>query len=213
MTAPGSAASGASFTQAGATESLPLFPLPLVLFPHARTQLRIFESRYLEMTRECSSSGTGFGVVHFSPADDEAPAHHAAIGTEALIADFSTLDDGLLGLEVRGHRRFRIRSTRARDDGLIIGEVEWLPPEPRQEVRPEHAVLQNILRELLQHQAFAEVIEADPDDASALGMALASVLPLESASAQELLAVTDPHDRLRALCVLLEQASETSTEQ
>lgn len=194
--------------ESAVTESLPLFPLPLVLFPRARTQLRIFESRYLEMTRECSASGSGFGVVHFSPADDNRPARHAAIGTEALIEDFSTLNDGLLGLEVRGNRRFRIRSTRARDDGLIIGEVEWLPAEPRLEVQPEHAVLQGILRELLQHQAFAEIIDADGDDASALGMALASVLPLETASAQELLAVTDPHDRLQALCSLLEQAPE-----
>jgi len=193
-------------------ESLPLFPLPLVLFPGARTQLRIFESRYLEMTRECSAKGTGFGVVHFTPADDDKPARHAAIGTEAIIEDFSTLDDGLLGIEVRGGRRFRIRATRAREDGLIIGEVEWLPAEPRLEVQPEHAVLQNILRELLQHRAFAELIDADADDASALGMALASVLPLESESAQELLAVSDPHDRLRALCILLEETPEESSD-
>jgi len=195
------------------TESLPLFPLPLVLFPGARTQLRIFESRYLEMTRECSANGTGFGVVHFSPADDNKPARHAAIGTEAVIEDFSTLDDGLLGIEVRGSRRFRIRATRAREDGLIIGDVEWLPAEPGLEVQPEHAVLQNILRELLQHQAFADLIDADADDASALGMALASVLPLESENAQELLAVTDPHDRLRALCMLLEDAPDDLPEQ
>jgi len=200
-------------TNPQSTESLPLFPLPLVLFPGARTQLRIFESRYLEMTRECSASGTGFGVVHFSPADDNTPARHAAIGTEALIDDFSTLDDGLLGIEVRGNRRFRIRSTRAREDGLIIGEVEWLPAEPRLQVRPEHAVLQNILRELLQHQAFADILDADTDDASALGMALASVLPLETENAQELLAVTDPHDRLRALCLLLENAPQDLPEQ
>lgn len=197
---------------ASATEPLPLFPLPLVLFPGARTQLRIFESRYLEMTRECSAGGTGFGVVHFSPADDNKPARHAAIGTEAVIEDFSTLDDGLLGIEVRGSRRFRIRSTRAREDGLIIGDVEWLPAEPRLAVQPEHAVLQNILRELLQHQAFAELLDADADDASALGMALASVLPLETESAQELLAVTDPHDRLRALCMLLEESPEEPSE-
>lgn len=200
-------------TDSPATESLPLFPLPLVLFPGARTQLRIFESRYLEMTRECSAGGTGFGVVHFSPADENKPARHAAIGTEAVIEDFSTLDDGLLGITVRGSRRFRIRATRAREDGLIIGDVEWLPAEPRLAVQPEHAVLQNILRELLQHRAFADMIDADADDASALGMALASVLPLETQSAQELLAVTDPHDRLRALCVLLEESPEDLPEQ
>lgn len=199
-------------TPAPETESLPLFPLPLVLFPGGRTRLRIFESRYLEMTREVSAGGTGFGMVHFTPADERGPARHAAIGTEAIIEDFSTLDDGLLGIEVRGSRRFRIRSTRAREDGLITARVEWLPPEPRQQVRPEHAVLQNILRELVRHQGFADLIAADADDASALGMALASVLPLEAENAQELLAVTDPHERLRALCILLEESSEESSD-
>ena len=39
-------------------------------------------------------------------------------------------------------------------------------------------------------------------------MALAALLPLETAHAQELLAVSDPNERLRALCTLLEDASE-----
>lgn len=189
------------------TEQLPLFPLPMVLFPRARTQLRIFESRYLNMTRDCSATGTGFGIVHFDPGDEERPAHHAAIGTEAVIEDFSTLDDGLLGIAVRGQRRFRVLATSARDDGLIVGEVEWLPPEPPLPVRPEFAVLQGILRELLRHEAFADLVEADSDDASALGMALAALLPLEPENAQELLAVSDPDERLRALNLLLEEAT------
>ncbi|MCA1778270.1 MAG: LON peptidase substrate-binding domain-containing protein [Xanthomonadaceae bacterium] len=186
------------------SDTLPLFPLPLVLFPQATSQLRIFESRYLEMTRECSSQGKGFGIVHFEAAADGRPARHAAIGTEALIEDFSTLEDGLLGIKVRGRRRFRIRSTHARDDGLIIGQVEWLAPEPRLAVNPEHAVLQAVLRELARHDSFAGLADADIDDASALGMALASILPLEPPQAQELLAVTDPYERLRALCWLLD---------
>lgn len=187
-------------------ESLPLFPLPMVLFPRALTRLRIFEQRYLDMTRECAAAGTGFGIVHFEPAGGDRPARHAAIGTEAIIEDFSTLDDGLLGLDVRGRRRFRIHTTAARDDGLIIGQVEWLADEPAMPVAPEFAVLQNILRELIHHQAFAGTIDAaaDRDDASMLGMALAAALPLPSAQAQELLAVSDPEERLRGLCRLLE---------
>lgn len=187
-------------------ESLPLFPLPLVLFPRALTRLRIFEQRYLDMTRACAASGTGFGIVHFQPAGDNRPARHAAIGTEAVIEDFSTLDDGLLGLDVRGRRRFRIQSTAARDDGLIIGQVEWLPDEPAIPVAPEFAVLQNILRELIHHQAFSGAVDAgsDRDDASVLGMTLAAALPLPTDQAQELLAVSDPEERLRGLCRLLE---------
>ncbi|MGB0514537.1 MAG: LON peptidase substrate-binding domain-containing protein, partial [Wenzhouxiangellaceae bacterium] len=184
-------------------ESLPLFPLPLVLFPGAISRLRIFENRYLAMTRECSAKGTGFGIVHFQPAGENQPARHAAIGTEALIEDFTTLEDGLLGITVRGRRRFRIHSTRARDDGLILGQVEWIPAEPALPVDPEFAVLQAVLRELAGHDAFAELNRVESDDASALGMALASVLPLDVMHAQELLAVSDPNERLRVLGLLL----------
>jgi len=190
------------------TDELPLFPLPLVLFPRARTRLRIFEQRYLDMTRDCSAAGTGFGIVHFEPGGGGRPARHAAIGTEALIEDFTTLDDGLLGIDVRGARRFRVHATSARDDGLIIGRVEWMASEPSMQVKPEFAVLQGILRELLHHDAFAELVDADSDDASALGMALAALLPLDAASAQELLAVSDPDERLRALCALLENGGD-----
>lgn len=192
-------------------DELPLFPLPLVLFPNARVQLRIFEQRYLDMTRDCSARGSGFGVVHYHAGDEERPARHAAIGTEAMIHDFTTLEDGLLGLTVRGQRRFRIHNTRARDNGLIIGRVAWLPEEPSIAVDPEHAVLQGVLRELSQHPAFSELNDVDCDDASELGMALAAALPLESDHAQELLAVSDPTDRLGALLRLLETGESDET--
>jgi len=186
-------------------ESLPLFPLPVVLFPRARTRLRIFEQRYLDMTRDCAASGSGFGIVHVQPASDGRPARHAAIGTEAVIEDFTTLEDGLLGIDVRGRRRFRVHTTGARDTGLIIGQVEWIPSEPKLPVAPEFAVLQAILRELMHNKALAEEIDSgtDRDDASILGMTLASVLPIPSEQAQELLAVSDPEERLRGLLQLL----------
>lgn len=187
------------------SERLPLFPLPLVLFPWARLPLRIFESRYLRMVRDCSEAGTGFGVVRHHPAEPERRAGHAQIGTEALIEDFATLADGLLGIQCRGRRRFRIIDTRAQDDGLLIGTVEWLPPEPAVEVPPAFAALQTMLREVLQHREFAGVIDAEPDDASSLGLALAAVLPLHADHAQAMLEVTDPEYRLECLVSLLER--------
>ena len=41
---------------------MPLFPLASVLFPGGQLQLRIFEPRYLDLVRECTRHGTGFGV-------------------------------------------------------------------------------------------------------------------------------------------------------
>lgn len=186
---------------------LPLFPLPVVLFPDACLPLRIFETRYLNLVRDCGRTGSGFGVVHYS-GTPESPGH-AGVGTEALIEDFTTLDDGLLGIQCRGRRKFRIVETRSRDDGLLIGRVEWLAREPRQPVPPQHAALQSMLRELLRHQEFTGIIDPDPDDASSLGMALSSVVPLEAEHAQSLLEVTDPIDRLDQLVNLIGRLGET----
>ncbi len=192
------------------TQQLPLFPLQMVLFPNAKLPLRIFERRYIDMVRDSMRAGHGVGVVARFPGDDESPAWHAKSGTEAVITDFTTLEDGLLGLQTRGQRRFTIASTHARDDGLLIGEVEWLAPEPARPVAPDHAALQTLIRELLRHAEVADQLEVEPDDSSSLGFALASILPLDLGQAQQLLEMTDPGDRLDALLPLVEQAMVTS---
>ena len=189
------------------SESLPLFPLQTVLFPDALLPLRIFESRYIDMVRECMRAGHGFGVVARFPEDDQGEAWHARIGTEAIITDFTTLEDGLLGLATRGQRRFLIESTQARHDGLLIGEVVWLPPEPARPVAPEYAALQTLMRELLRHEELAAQLQVDTDNAGSLGFALASILPLELKQAQQLLEITDPQQRLETLMPLVEQAT------
>lgn len=184
--------------------TLPLFPLPLVLFPGAGIPLRIFESRYLEMVRDCSRNDTGFGIVRIEQDGGE-PPRHAVVGTEARIRDFSTLDDGLLGIDCVGTRRFRITATRARDNGLIMADVEWLATEAPRPVPARYAALQTMLREILQHREFRDLTDADPDEAVSLGMTLSSVLPLDSAQAQMLLELTEPVSRLERLVELLQR--------
>ena len=190
------------------SESLPLFPLQTVLFPEALLPLRIFESRYIDMVRECLRAGHGFGVVARFPQDERGSAWHARIGTEAIITDFTTLEDGLLGLSTRGQRRFLIESTQARQNGLLIGQISWLAPEPARPVAPQYAALQTLMHELLRHEALAAQLQVEPDQADSLGFALASVLPLELWQAQQLLEITDPQERLEQLMGLVEQAAD-----
>lgn len=187
--------------------ALPLFPLQTVLFPDALLPLRIFESRYIDMVRECMRAGHGFGVVARFPGDGQVSAWHARIGTEALITDFTTLDDGLLGLSTRGQRRFSIEASSVREDGLLIGQIQWLPPEPARPVAPQHGALQTLIRELLRHESLAAQLQVDTDNASSLGFALASILPLDLGQAQQLLEISDPAERLDALVPLIEQAA------
>ena len=89
-------------------ESLGLFPLHTVLLPGGSLSLRVFERRYLDLVRECGRLGRGFGVCLIMQGEEVGePASAAAYGTEALIEDFGTGEDGLLTLRVRGARRFR----------------------------------------------------------------------------------------------------------
>jgi Lon protease-like protein len=187
-------------------ESLPLFPLKTVLVPGATLGLRVFEPRYLDLVRECGHDGRGFGICLILEGEEAgATTTSAAFGTEARIEDFGADAGGLLTLQVRGARRFHVRRTRVRDNGLVVAQVEWCDPDPDDELRPEHAVLGMLLRGILE-QVGGEHATAPParfDDAGWVGWRLAELLPLDDEQRQLLLQEDDPHARLDALLALL----------
>lgn len=184
--------------------SLPLFPLHAVLVPGAALALRIFERRYLDMLRDCGRSGSGFGVCLILDGHEAgAPAMPAAFGCEAVIEDFDSTADGLLSLRVRGQRRFHALRTRVRDTGLVIAEIEWREDDPAASprLRPEHALLADVLRQILA-QVGAGRSEPAPalfEDAAWVGWRLAELLPLSLPQRQALLQFDDPHLRLQRL--------------
>jgi Lon protease-like protein len=183
-------------------ESLGLFPLHAVLVPGAALELRVFEARYLDLVRDCGRAGRGFGVCMIVDGEEAgAAATPAAWGTEARIEDFGSDAGGLLTLRVRGHRRFHVRRTRVRDNGLVVGEVEWRDPDGDDELRPEHALLGTLLQKILE-QAGGEHANAGPaqlGDAAWVGWRLAELLPLSPVQRQALLQEDDPHTRLQRL--------------
>lgn len=189
----------------GGSETIPLFTLQTVLFPDDELSLRIFEQRYLDMVRDCARDDSSFGVVCSWPAGPERKAEHARIGTEAIMTDFETLDDGLLGVTCRGARRFLIRDTHARDNGLLIGEVDWLAAEPAVRVPVRFGALQTLMQEMILNRQADDPGELD--DAASLGFALAAALSPAADHAQALLEMTDPIARLEALIGLLQKSS------
>jgi len=185
-----------------ALTDLPLFPLSCVLFPGGPLALRIFEQRYLDLVRDCTRRGSGFGVcliLHGREAGE--PAVPAAVGTLARIIDFYTLPDGLLGIQAEGGERFQVTTTRVRDNGLVHGEVRFWPDEPTVAVPPEHGLLATILERLLDKVGgpFAKADRSCYDDASWVGFRLAEHLPLAPPERQQLLQMTDPLQRLTQL--------------
>ena len=95
--------------------NIPLFPLSTVLFPEGELKLRLFEPRYLDMVSECLRMDTGFGICLISAGKEAGQAaEFFSLGTYARIIDFEQMSDGLLGINVRGERRFRVEQFEAR---------------------------------------------------------------------------------------------------
>jgi len=191
---------------------IPLFPLNIVLFPSGPLPLRIFETRYVDMVRRCMREVQGFGVVLIRDAEEAGSADICDVGTMAKIVDFDQLPDGLLGLSCVGRQRFRIHALSRQADGLNLGEVEWLQPEPLLTVPERHARLASLLETVLPQ--LGEVytgIEMHLDDAAWVGHRLAEILPMDLADKQFCLELDDPLRRLDVLAPLIEITAQSDT--
>ncbi|NIJ68908.1 LON peptidase substrate-binding domain-containing protein [Xanthomonas sp. 60] len=182
--------------------TLPLFPLHAVLLPGATLGLRVFERRYLDMLRESSRTGSGFGVCLILEGPEAgAAAVPAAYGVQAVVEDFDMGADGVLQLRLRGGRRFHVTHTRVRDNGLVMAEVSWCSPELDDELRPEHALLATVLEAIVEQAGslYAAPTPIQMDQAAWVGWQLAQLLPLQDAQRLQLLQLDDPHERLQRL--------------
>ena len=142
-----------------ALTELPLFPLGTVLFPGALLPLQLFELRYLQMIGECERQGTGFGVVTLTQGREvhrpgAAAEQFEAMGTRVQIERIDRPQPGLVMVWCRGVEKFRIEATQQRSDGLWLGRVQALPPEPAVPV-PED--LQHLSAQM--HQALTQLSE------------------------------------------------------
>jgi len=187
------------------TATIPLFPLNTVLFPEGRLPLRIFETRYVDMVRECMRNGTGFGVVLIQKgAEAGGPAQTYDVGTFARIVDFDPLDQGLLGITAVGERRFRVTGREVRRDGLNVGTVEWLaeaePAAFTSEFEPYSQLVEGLLPELGDLYANTPARLDEPDWILAR---LLEILPLPLADKQLCLEMPDVARRLDVLRTLV----------
>ncbi len=179
-------------------DTIPLFPLNVVLFPGGPLKLRIFEPRYIDMIGRCMREGTPFGVAMIiEGAEAGGPATTATVGTTARVVDFEKLPDGLLGITAIGERCFRVLAVERQTDGLNVAAIEWLNAEPSVPVpkncEPFVLLLQHALPELAPLYDFSPV---SYDDASWVSSRLVELLPLSPAEKQLCLEMRDPLERL-----------------
>jgi Lon protease-like protein len=184
---------------------LALFPLHTVLFPGGPLPLRIFETRYTDMVRDCMREQRPFGVLLIQEGEEAGPvATTATVGCSARIADFYTLQDGLLGISCVGERKFLVRRVWRAADGLNMGEVDWLAAEPEILLPAEYQQLGATVRQALEELAEQyQHVARKFDDAAWVGGRLTELLPIDLNDKQALLEIDDPLARLDALLGLV----------
>src|SRR5215468_9252705 len=91
-----------------ALSALPLFPLPMVLFPGALMPLHIFEPRYRAMVRDLLETHRALAVVLITDhdrLDEHGHPRIAAVAGAGVIIDHVELPSGRFNILVRGRAR------------------------------------------------------------------------------------------------------------
>jgi len=182
-----------------------IFPLNTVLYPEGVLALKVFEQRYIEMTKACLRDSRPFGVCLIREGREVgAAAVPEPVGCLATIEHWDMPQLGLFHLVARGGERFRIREMRVASNHLICATVDPIPADGAT------SEVDTLCREVL--QAIIDKVGAERfpapvrlEDAAWIGYRLAEVLPLDARAKQELLELTDAAARLKRLRTLLTQ--------
>ena len=187
--------------------TIPLFPLNTVLFPGGVLPLRLFEPRYLDMVSNCLRTETGIGVILIKEgAEVGNAARPHEVGTLTSICYWNKRKDGLLGVTLRGEKRFKVISQTVEPSQLIMAEVELLPDESETPVMDEYQHLADMLQEIIgQLEPPYTTMPTHYDNANWVSARLVELLPLELSTKQRLLQTEDPLERLAELSLSLHE--------
>ncbi|CAN5567427.1 hypothetical protein BH24GEM3_BH24GEM3_07340 [soil metagenome] len=188
---------------------LPLFPLPVVLFPGAAMPLHIFEPRYRQMMAHCIEGDGRFGLLYHDPDRHGPFRFEGQVGCVAEILEFQPIPDGRSIVLTRGLERFRIVEEVESEALYYEARVEeYLDLEPNvPELRARRRRSFHLFRRALERLSDAPVIPPLEEDRDA-SFQLAQWIQIDPAWQQELLERRDELSRLEMLDNLLHRVLE-----
>jgi Lon protease-like protein len=188
-------------------ERLPLFPLPLVLFPGAPLPLHVFEPRYRQMVAHCVEGDGRFGLLYHDP-DRHGPFEggEQRIGCVAEILDFQPFPDGRSLIFTRGRERFMV--TDEIEAGSMYHECVAVPYTDLDEAdaglterrRRSINLFNRVLRETMKISHPLPGVDAAQETA----FQLAQTIRVDAGWQQSLLELRSEHERLDRVDALLE---------
>ena len=196
---------------------LPLFPLRTVLFPDGLLELKIFETRYLDLISRCLREQQPFAVVALKSGHEaRQPNERVELHDVATIAELIDVDStqvGILQVRCRGGARFTIGATHQEPDGLWCADATTpIAADPVVAPASAHG---DIVRGLADAIATLAAQDALPflephrlDDAGWVANRWCEILPFPLEAKQRLMALEDPLARLEVVDSLLRVRNE-----
>jgi uncharacterized protein len=197
---------------------VPLFPLKTVLFPGGVLPLKVFETRYIDMVRECMKREVPFGVVLIKSGQEVgAPADPESVGCFAHISQWDMPNLGVMMLRTEGGERFRILETRVLADNRLEARVEAIEADneiPVSTIHVDCAKALKIVIDDLETKGEAELGAgfdspfARPvrlDSAGWVANRWCEILPIPLKARQKLMELDDPGSRLTIVHQYLQQ--------
>jgi len=185
----------------------PVFPLSINVLPGAYLPLQIFEPRYLDMVKSSLAKEEGFCITLIKQ-DEEAysdglPSLHE-VGTYVEIVDFNQLQNGLLGITVKGLNKVRILDRWKQDDELLLAKISKLEEfEEDFSEDPSYKEIWSMLIEISNHPEIKKLnLDINLKNATNVSYILGSLLPLTPTEKQtmlELEASTEKLDYLKSI--------------
>jgi Lon protease-like protein len=193
---------------------LPLFLLPVVLFPGVPMPLHIFEPRYRRMLDDIRIRDNLFGLSYFDASGSEKevpPAGH--VGCVAEVTEIQPLPDGRSNILTVGLIRYRVEAYVDKGDPYLVGQVSFFEDEDEAEellARRTHEVAELFMRiaravRLINDEraTLPDLPETDPERLSFL---VAAAMEMDLEVKQELLELRSTSERLKRLRDLLARA-------
>jgi Lon protease-like protein len=197
---------------------LPLFPLKTVLFPGGILPLKVFETRYIDMVRECMKREAPFGVVLIKAGQEVGlAAEPEAVGSLAYITDWDMQNLGVMMLRTCGGERFRILETRVLSDQRLEARIEMIDPDEETPVDDEYVGCAQMLRIVIEDidakgqaeqgaafiSPFARPLQLE--SAAWVANRWCEILPIPLKARQKLLELDDAQGRLSIIYQYLQQ--------
>lgn len=205
-------------TETDTAEWIALFPLNTILFPDGVLPLRVFETRYVDMIRDCMKSGRPFGVIGIKSGQEIGAASEPyTVGTLASIAEWDMPEFGVLLIQTRGGQRFRIEETRTLSNQRLEARISLIDADAAVDGGAALPVCANVLKVVID-----DLIErareergtgfinpfSEPhrlDDAVWVANRWCEMLPIALEEKQQLLEMTDADTRLERVQSYLEE--------